>query len=371
MKKNYNNDWFIDKSKIIHRDNYDYSLVEYIKSTIPVKIICKYHGVFEQLPQNHLKGKGCKYCANNVKLTNEEFIKKSQYIHKNKYNYSKCNYINNRTLVIIVCKKHGDFKCFPGNHLRGVQCEKCAIEKRSNKQRLSVECFINKSSKIHNNFFDYSNVVYINNRTNVEIICPIHGKFYQNPGHHMDGVGCSKCAVTKNSKKLKLNINVFLSNAHKIHGNLYDYSQSVYNGCKIKIKIICKKHGIFLQTPQNHITSKQGCPKCKCSKGEREIIKFLENINLNYDYQKRFHDCKYKKYLIFDFYISEKNICIEFDGKQHFDPIFYFGGKKGLESTQERDEIKNKYCESKNIKLIRIRYDEDINEILRKNLKII
>ena len=50
---------------------------------------------------------------------------------------------------------------------------------------------------------------------------------------------------------------------------------------------------------------------------------------------------------------------------------FIFGGKKGLESTQERDEIKNKYCESKNIKLIRIRYDEDINEILRKNLKII
>lgn len=366
MKTPYSNEKFIEKARKIHHDVYDYSLVKYKKSILPVKIICKHHGVFEQMPHNHLKGRGCKFCANNVNITNDEFVKKSIEKHKDKYDYSLCKYINNRTPVEIICKIHGKFLVYPGNHLKGINCEKCSIQKRAINQRLTFNDFFEISKKMHNNFYDYSKVVLVDSKTKVEIICPIHNVFTQRPGNHMAGVGCPKCSINKNSKKLKSTLNNFLIKAKKVHGNLYDYSSAIFDGCKKKVKIKCKKHGYFLQTPHNHITSKQGCPKCKCSKGEREIIKYLESINLNYEYQKRFHDCKHKRYLVFDFYIPQKNICIEYDGEQHFKSIPYFGGQKALKHIKKRDKIKNKYCEINNIVLIRISEINKVSIILKK-----
>ena len=62
--------------------------------------------------------------------------------------------------------------------------------------------------------------------------------------------------------------------------------------------------------------------------------------------------------LKFDFYLPDYNCCIEYDGKQHFEPIDYFGGKNGFIKTQERDDIKNQYCKNNDIKLIRIPYTD-------------
>jgi len=114
-----------------------------------------------------------------------------------------------------------------------------------------------------------------------------------------------------------------------------------------------------------------GCPSCNESKGEKEIAKFLNKYNINYNRQHKFNDCKNIFQLPFDFYIASVRTCIEFDGKQHFQPVEHFGGVKAYESLKLNDKIKSDYCEDNYINLIRIRYDqiEDIYRILWDNLK--
>jgi very-short-patch-repair endonuclease len=104
--------------------------------------------------------------------------------------------------------------------------------------------------------------------------------------------------------------------------------------------------------------------------GEKKIIEFLKNKKIIFLHQHSFDDCIHIKKLIFDFYLPCEKICIEFDGRQHFEPIEYFGGLDAFNSLKIRDGIKNDYCENKGYKIIRISY-EDINiidSILSKNI---
>jgi Zn finger protein HypA/HybF involved in hydrogenase expression len=116
---------FINKSKQIHGDKYDYSKTEYGKDNkTPVKIICPIHGEFLQSPNNHLSGYGCKKCSGQNR-SNEEFIELSKKIHGDKYDYSKVNYNRATDEVIIGCDIHGYFKQKPSKHLSGQGCPKC------------------------------------------------------------------------------------------------------------------------------------------------------------------------------------------------------------------------------------------------------
>ncbi len=106
-----------------------------------------------------------------------------------------------------------------------------------------------------------------------------------------------------------------------------------------------------------------GCPICKCSKGEKFIERLLMDRNSNFVKQKSFDDCKFKRKLKFDFYLVDRNICIEYDGIQHFKPVRWFGGYKSFKTQKIKDEIKRKYCIDNNIKLIRFRYDDSLELI--------
>ena len=117
---------FIKQANIIHNNKYDYSLVEYINSTIKVKIICSKHGVFKQRPNEHLKGKGCFKCNKNYPLSKIEFIKKASKKHNNKYDYKLIDFKNVRSSIKIICPKHGVFKQKASNHLYGDGCPKCS-----------------------------------------------------------------------------------------------------------------------------------------------------------------------------------------------------------------------------------------------------
>ena len=116
---------FIDECKIVHGNKYDYSKVSYDKKLEKIIIVCKIHGEFEQLAYSHITGKGCRYCSGNYKSNTEEFIEKAIKIHGNKYDYSKVNYTKAINKVIIICKKHGEFKQTPNTHLCGSGCTKC------------------------------------------------------------------------------------------------------------------------------------------------------------------------------------------------------------------------------------------------------
>ena len=109
-----------------------------------------------------------------------------------------------------------------------------------------------------------------------------------------------------------------------------------------------------------------GCANCKESKGEREISKWLIEQEINFKKQKTFNNCKFKRQLYFDFYLPDYNLCIEFDGEQHYHSIEYFGGETNLLENKKRDEFKNNFCFKNNIKLERIKYDENIIDRLKQ-----
>jgi len=287
---------------------------------------------------------------------NNKFIEKSNIIHNYKYDYSLVEYNNNYTKVKIICPIHGVFEQSPKCHyLSG--CKKCSNLNKSNHKN-----FIKKSNKIHQNKYDYSLTNYVNQHTKVKIICPIHGVFEQIASNHTYMKhGCPKCHFDK----VRQTDEEFIEKSKNIHGDKYDYSIIKYINAHTKIKIICKKHGIFEQSPSNHLSG-QGCPICYESKGEKTITKLLNEINIKFIKQKKFQNCKNIRQLPFDFYLPEYNTCIEFDGEQHFRSIEKYGGENGLKNRQNNDKIKTNFCQNNNIKLLRIKFDEKDNIIKEK-----
>lgn len=359
---------FTEKAKMINKDKYDYSLVNYIKSNIKIKIICPVHGIFEQTPVSHIrnnKPRGCPSCSGKNKTT-KQFIDKAKIIHKNKYDYSKVEYVNATSLITIICPIHGDFKQKPSSHLSGWGCKICGGNNKS-----TTEEFIIKANKIHNNKYSYSKVNYNGSHTKIIIICYIHGDFKQKPNNHLNGANCPKCGIISQQKNKILTKSEFVKKANKIHNNKYDYNKTIYCKSKDNVKIICPIHGIFIQKPNSHLSG-HGCPNCYESKGKLKIKQLLDEENIDYVFQKSFDDCRNKnnRKLKFDFYLPKQNMLIEYDGKQHYEPIEYFGGQNSFKIIQEYDKIKNSYVKNNNIKLIRISYQNynDIDKILSKQL---
>ena len=174
----------------------------------------------------------------------------------------------------------------------------------------------------------------------------------------------------------KLTIKEFIEKANKVQGiGRYDYSKVNYVNNRTDVIIICPIHGEFLQTPSDHFQG-CGCSLCnKKSKGEIKITRFLTNNNIKFEREKRFSDCKNILPLPFDFYIPKYNLCIEFDGKPHFQNTNWNGKmtneemKENLKSNQLRDQIKNDYCKTNGINLLRIRYNENVEEKLMEYFK--
>lgn len=287
-------------------------------------------------------------------LSTELFIEKVKKIHNNKYDYSLVEYKNTRTTIKIICPNCGIFEILPHSHIQGTGCSKC--------YNLTTEKFIERSYKIHNNKYIYDKVNIINNKTKVTITCSEHGDFKQRPDAHMNGQGCLQCF----KERKKSTTSEFITKSNNKHNNLYDYSLVKYKSNKHKIKIVCNKHGIFEQTPHHHLSG-SGCPICNTSKGEIQISNILENFNIKYEKQKTFEECKHKAKLRFDFYLPVYNMCIEFNGIQHYEPNDYFGGINEYNINKKRFSIKKKFCKENDIKLLIIKYDENINEKLSQN----
>lgn len=196
MPAKLNSEKFIEKSKLKHSDDYDYSMVEYVNSKTKVKIICKHHGIFEQVPNYHLSGRGCAICSGNIKSTNIEFVEKSKMIHVNKYDYSLVQYISNKIDVIIVCHIHGEFSQTPSNPLKGRGCRFCVGNVKK-----STDIFIGESNKVHNNRYDYSLTNYVSARKSVKVICIDHGVFEVSPNNHISKKsGCPVCCESKGER---------------------------------------------------------------------------------------------------------------------------------------------------------------------------
>lgn len=288
-----------------------------------------------------------------VRLTFEEFEEKANIEHNSIYSYPGKVYTNNRTKIPIKCEKHGIFEQTPNSHLNGNGCPKCYMERVGSTMKLGLNNFIDKSNRIHNQYYNYDEVIYINNSTNVIIKCNLHGKFQQTPATHLRGSGCPECNKEKLRLKFRSNIDKFIQKAKEIHGDVYNYDDFVYVNSYKKGIINCIKHGKFLQAAKFHLSG-NGCPVCKSSKGEILIRSILVKNKINFEMQyvipgavQRFR---------YDFYLPDYNLFIEFHGVQHFKSIDFFGGTEGLKETKRRDSMKLSLSNLANIPIIYLDY---------------
>lgn len=296
-----------------------------------------------------------------ISMGKSKFVVNAIEQHGDTYDYSLVQYINCDTPVDILCPVHGLFKQRPYLHSRGAGCKKCADIQRG--KNVVKNDFIERATAIHKNKYDYSKSIYTGAREKLIVGCYIHGDFQVTASNHLRGKGCKECHFDKLRVLYNLTTKDFIDRANLVHDYYYDYSKVQYKKCIEKVIIICPRHGDFKQEPSNHYAGK-GCPKCKSSTGENNIRKILCELYIEHIEQQIFYDCRNIRPLPFDFYLPGPNICIEFDGEQHYRPVEFFGGQKGFENNQLSDSIKTEYCKTNNIGLIRISYKEKVTKDL-------
>ena len=199
-------------------------------------------------------------------MNTQIFIEKSNKIWNNLYDYSITNYINSTTKIKIICKTHGLFEQLPPNHYKYNGCVKCRLPSKNN-ELLKIEAsnnFISKANKIHgNDIYNYDKSVYITSNIKLIVICNLHGEFEISPNNHLSGKGCFKCGyITRGYSSRKLLLH-YIQTFKNLFGDKYgDYFNIDWNGGSKNIKLICKKHGEFNILPYLHAQVKE-CPKCK------------------------------------------------------------------------------------------------------------
>lgn len=340
---------------------------KYIDIMTPIQHKCKIDGfVWMGRPNDILRGHGCPKCgvicrSDKITKNHNQYIQDLVLINPNIEVVEQ--YMTSKTPIIHRCKICGyQWKTKPNTVLCGRGCPKCSgVVKRSH------ENYVQDIQKNNPNI----EVVdcYLNRRTKILHRCKKCGyEWLVTPSDILSGHGCPKCAgvVLKTHKQYVTEVSN-KTNGIDVLGQYVNRSTQILHKCRI-----C---GNEWSVSPNNILSGYGCPRCSQSHGEKDIMKWLDDNNINYIVQYRFDDCRDKKPLPFDFYLPDYNTCIEYDGEQHFQPVDFSGKDKQraldqFSLIQLHDKLKNMYCEQNNIYLFRISYKQNIEEELKKFLLI-
>ncbi|MBP1325055.1 very-short-patch-repair endonuclease [Leucobacter exalbidus] len=348
-------EWIV-QARGVRGEMFDYSKVVYINVDSPVTIICRVHGEFNQTPWVHLHcTHGCPRCgvdamAQASRLGNDEFVSRAREVHGNMYDYSKVMYQGLGYSVTIICSEHGEFSQNAGNHLGGHACARCA-----GLYNWSTPEWIAVVREVHGDLYDYSETVYVNSTTMVTIICREHGAFRQVAKDHVKGVGCARCGggIPHSSDE-------WIVRARITHGNRYDYSLVIYVNQATNVIIICRKHGKFSQNPRGHAEEGSGCKRCSVSRGEYRVAEALENLGIEFEQEWAFETRKDAGRRRFDFLLPERRVLIEFDGAQHFRPVFWNHSitveqaEVAFEKVKHSDGLKNDWAKANGYHLLRV-----------------
>jgi hypothetical protein len=361
---------FIRRCEEIHGDKYDYSETVYINSHTPVAIHCPVHGPFKKSPTNHLAREvpqGCPDCVGNFRASTSLFVEMAQALHGSRYDYSEVQYTKAHDTVRIICPDHGPFHQAPTNHLTGSGCRDCGLAKGGAKRSIKRGDFLRNARLVYGDRFDYSKVEYVDYETPVSIICPSHGEQIIKPKRHFIlKEGCAACGENSKARKLRMTTADFVSKALRVHQGIYSYENTVYATTHEKLTITCSVHGDFEQTASDHLSGK-GCRFCWESHGARMVEKALKASGGRFVREfspKDLINPSTGSRLYFDFYLYDPNAVIEYDGEHHFGPVNWYGGVgkadalKAFEGVRLRDQLKEEYCEDKNLPLLRIPYTE-------------
>ena len=350
--------------KEVERINPNIEVVgQYVNNCTKILHRCRVDGYeWITMPHSVLSGYMCPRCINKERYTQEGYVKKLYEINPNIEVVGK--YIDAHTKILHRCKVDGyEWFVTPNNVLDGKGCPKCGIEilkrklAKSHDEYMDEILIINKNIKVIGK--------YINSQTPIMHKCLICGYEWEViPSRLLSGGGCPACYG-----KMKKTQDKYIQEVFSINPNIEVMGE--YINANTPILHRCKIDGHEWYAKPHNILCGKGCPKCNESKGERNIASWLCGINIYYESQKRFDNCRDKNPLPFDFYLPDYNICIEYQGIQHYKPIGYFGGQKTFESQVLRDNIKKDYCKDNGILLFEIPYYSDLDEELIKLHEII
>jgi very-short-patch-repair endonuclease len=262
---------FILKSILKHGKRYNYDSVKFVNTTTKVEIVCKKHGSFKQEPYMHYhRGQGCPTCFQDRNgLTTEEYIYRAKKVHGEAYDYSKVKYKHNTKPIVIICKKHGEFKQLARSHVEGHGCNECfLISNRSNKAE-----FITKAIALHGNRYDYSKVVYRDSKQKVIVVCKQHGDFKLQPNMHLaTRGGCPRCSESKGESRIRLylaKIGVEFVQEYRIEPYRYRYDFYIP-----KVNLLIEFHGEQHYRPVSIFGGEAGYKKTvKRDKVKRELAR--------------------------------------------------------------------------------------------------
>jgi len=262
------------------------------------------------------------------------------------------------------------WKITPNNFIKGRRCPSCAEDNQFKTK--SQDTFTEEVNNIYK-----GEVIVVGNYkdsfTPVELHCKTHRyTFKKKPSTALSGARvCKHCRGEYMSEIQRKSEDTFLQELQSRHSGSI-VCNSTYINTHTKIDFECTKCETVFSAEPNAVLRISGCPECASSWGEKHIKQYLTENKIMFESQKSFPGCKDKRLLQFDFYLPEYDILIEYDGKQHFEPVEFFGGLTRYEEQVRKDKIKTEYAKRKGIKLVRIPYTvtgDSIAEVLSKNIK--
>lgn len=318
----------------------------------------------------------CQHCTQNRKLQerqNTYFIKVVNFCKEHNYELltNKADILTVESIIEYICPLHGKQQTKLKSILANKQCYSCSRKLALTKKAQTTLSF--RQESLYNRALEVANLkhyIIITKKENItqntsRIIyhCnnPLHSNHDMQISNFINGKGCPECATENASKRYSMPLEVAKERIETYGGKVLNWED--YKNYNVKnLKMVCPECGNIFITSANLFCQRQGqfCNVCSHleSKCERRIRKVLEKNNIFFEQEKWFPDCRDEKPLPFDFYIPQWNLCIEYDGEQHYTDRRYKDAtfSDTLEYTQLHDKIKTEYCQNNNIKLIRIPY---------------
>lgn len=328
---------------------------------------CTKHNIeWKATPYNLLKGHGCPKCGgekSKIKTTKTHIQYVNDLASKNPDIKVLGTYINSLTPILHKCKIDGyEWNVRPANLLVGKRCPRC-----TKSEKWTTDKYVKSLKDINSYLRPLENIVNVS--TPILHKCEKHNyEWKTSPASTLQGGGCPICGKEKHRETSLKSHKTYIDEVKIKNPNIMVLEQ--YKGADVPILHKCLIDDYEWKTIPSRILGGCGCPQCNESKGERKIRLWLESHNIEFDKEKSFANCKDIKPLPFDFYIPKINTVIEYDGEQHFRPIDFFGGDKGFEIRQKHDKIKTEYCKNNDMPLLRISYNQNIEEELNNFLFI-
>lgn len=268
----------------------------------------------------------------------EEYLARATTVHQGRYTYDISTLCSSSKPARIFCPEHGVFSQKLANHLRGAGCPKCAGR--------GID-WVSRFRSVHGDVYDYSKVVFVGYKDPVSIGCAVHGEFFQTPDNHYRGKqGCPKCKGMRIRAAKQTSIDAFIRKATDIHGGKYTYSDKQFSNLITGVvEITCQDHGVFTQSPVNHLAGKVGCSRCNHMKssGEAAVFAFLSNLT-----RAEARNRTIVKPRELDIYLPDRKIAVEYCGE-----FWHSHRDQASEKADKRKHIdKYRQCKEHGIRLI-------------------